>query len=654
MGLKDNITNAFRSKVVETPKKSEYTPQIAFRKDTKKDVSHYLAEEFKGLIEQEKVQFPEDLGEEHPFNFVMTEQVYLKMGIVTGIVDKYVDSIVGPGFYVKSDDPRAEEIITMFIQDYNFDTVLRAWFKEALIKGNGYIEMGGAQNEVPEGLKILDAKYIYIDRDNKGKILGYNQYFGSYKKFASDKVTKFEENEIAHLSINRIGNNAYGVGLVYPGMNMINNLLMLEKESHTLLRRKANSPIHAKVGKYPEVEMSAGAITTFGKELEHLTSKTEFATDDLVDVKVIDFGNFGEKFEAFFKHDEDMLLFGFQVPEVLMGRGSIPEGLARVQMDAWERNIKSKQAEAEKIIENTIFKRVLLANGITAHVEFEWGQPSTTEKYDKIKLLTELLKIPTLMMKFSERIQLDIATTLDYKEVDIISPMQEREEEEKEPQPKVPKQESFVCNHSVTKIEGVDGIYSQQPNLEELHENEDITVQEWVGFNYREYENEVINAIDNYDFLEVAGITTEEVMAGKLSKNQIVALKNSLRVGIENNMSMQKIAAKIKEEVRPEDLYQVKNGKQVFDSNGDPKLAISKKYRPMMIARTETVRASNLGSLANYKKLGAEKYSWLTTISDRTCIYCSEMDGKIFEVGKGDYPPLHPMCRCSTMPIIKE
>jgi len=188
-------------------------------------------------------------------------------------------------------------------------------------------------------------------------------------------------------------------------------LLSLEKSMHKIMERKANSPIHAQIGDEKHMP-SPSAVTSFGKELETLNNKTEFATDYLVKLNVVDFGDMAGKFADAFKHDEDMLFFSFQIPEVLMGRGNIPEGLAAVQMEAFKKRIASFQADIEKNIEQQIFKRILNAQKIDAHVEFEWGEPSNTETMERIKVITEILKNPALNMGLKIALEEELASLL--------------------------------------------------------------------------------------------------------------------------------------------------------------------------------------------------------------------------------------------------
>ena len=101
------------------------------------------------------------------------------------------------------------------------------------------------------------------------------------------------------------------------------------------------------------------------------------------------------------------------------------------------------------------------------------------------------------------------------------------------------------------------------------------------------------------------------------------------------------------------------------------------KYRATTIARTEVIWAWNEGARQGYKQSGiVTRMEWLSTGDDRTCDFCPELDGKtvditvdeqffdkgeIMENAKGGklnfeyedvgHPPLHPMCRCTVIPV---
>ncbi len=84
--------------------------------------------------------------------------------------------------------------------------------------------------------------------------------------------------------------------------------------------------------------------------------------------------------------------------------------------------------------------------------------------------------------------------------------------------------------------------------------------------------------------------------------------------------------------------------------------------RTLLIARTETIAASNQGQIMLWSQAvqrGELKSDttreWITTPDDRLCPYCMAMDGQTrgleeqfnSDLGSVDAPPLHPACRCA-------
>ena len=72
----------------------------------------------------------------------------------------------------------------------------------------------------------------------------------------------------------------------------------------------------------------------------------------------------------------------------------------------------------------------------------------------------------------------------------------------------------------------------------------------------------------------------------------------------------------------------------------------NEKWRAELVARTEVQTAANYGAVERYKSEGFTKFEWMS--SPDACEECAPLDGKVFDVGSGEQPPLHPNCRCST------
>lgn len=78
------------------------------------------------------------------------------------------------------------------------------------------------------------------------------------------------------------------------------------------------------------------------------------------------------------------------------------------------------------------------------------------------------------------------------------------------------------------------------------------------------------------------------------------------------------------------------------------------KVRADRNARTITTAVANEAQMDSYKKDGVKQYQWVATFDERTCPACGAKDGKKYPMGNGDYPPLHPNCRCTTIAVLSK
>jgi HK97 family phage portal protein len=83
-----------------------------------------------------------------------------------------------------------------------------------------------------------------------------------------------------------------------------------------------------------------------------------------------------------------------------------------------------------------------------------------------------------------------------------------------------------------------------------------------------------------------------------------------------------------------------------------------RKYETERIARTEVIDASNSAELEAYKQSEViEKKEWLA--EPDACEICINLSGEVVELDKGfgggefDYPPAHPNCRCTILPVVE-
>ena len=592
----------------------------------------FLTEKLKSEVQSMPVKFPKDLGEEHPFNFEECGKVYKKIGFPRAAIDKHLDFIISPGFHVTSEEKKAEVLINKFIRDTSFDQLLRAWILEALVKGNGFLEIGVNKKEID--LKVVNANHMYIKRNKHGEVIKYHQYVGGFEKFSLTKAVPFEPEEIIHLPIGEIGDDAYGYGLMYPALVTLDNIVSMERDLHMLIKRKANAPYVANVGSIEEPATQQD-ITDIGQRFEYLNNMHEWAFDHKVKLTALDFGNLGDKFSFVLEHDRDMLFYIFQTPAVLMGMANVAEGLGEKQGDGWERRIQSLQGKIEKVVEEKIFRRILQLNGFDAHVEMEWSQPDAKTTNNRVQQLTVLMGNLMISPPLRAMIEIDIAKTLGYKEEDIAllakpsqMPQQEREEEEGIEQPEIP------------------GEKPQAREMKEiLTEADELSLKEWLNFDYQQYRKEVLEFIQKDKFELLAGKSRLDYDLGLLTPTQLRQLKSVFKDKFESGGSIIEISREL-EKLKLKDRFELRNGKKV--------LTMPKEFRPINIARTESTRVATGGLLNNYQSKGIENVRFLASISERTCPICLGLNGQVFNISEArTIIPVHPMCRCSYLAVME-
>ena len=613
----------------------------------------------KAKMDDSKIDFSDIY--EHPYDYNITRGIYKEMGIVSGIIDKYVDTIIGPGFHVKSKNKRAEQIITDYIRDVNLSIALKPAMKEALVTGFGPLEETEISDAgVPLSFEPINSATLYKRKDKKG----YRQI---QKGVGKADGQDFKESEIIVFSVNKMPGQRYGTGIIYSALSSINNYIKSNKDLHRLMERKANSPIHVKLGDAEKrIVPSEASINSYGSKLHYMRNVTEWCTDPYVEMKVLDFGNIGEKFAFVIENDYKNILESMQMPEVVIGKGSIPEGLAKVQLDLWDRTIFAHREDFEKIIEGQIFKKVLDANKIQAEVELYWDKPGEQAKIAEVTSIIEIMKLPFLDNNLRIAMEQRVAERMD------IDYKQQTDEEKKKElairQPQVPGQNASPPKQ---EEESYFNIIEEAERVNAL--DEDITIKEWVGYNYDKHINYTEEFIDSNEFIQreyeafkyVPGseqakwvmYKAEYSLLENLNARQVGTLRRVLKDNLKRNSSMREIISEVNQKVHPGDLL-VKTP-DLFDRKGDlvrkgSERILPSRVRSVMLARTETIRAANQGALAHYKSDGVEEVQWVSAFSSRTCAFCEAQNGKVMSIqDANEQIPAHSLCRCSFVSFIK-
>lgn len=87
------------------------------------------------------------------------------------------------------------------------------------------------------------------------------------------------------------------------------------------------------------------------------------------------------------------------------------------------------------------------------------------------------------------------------------------------------------------------------------------------------------------------------------------------------------------------------------------RMEVSKRHA-MTLVRTETAYVAGQGTAEGYQSAGIEMYEVLATLDTRTSDVCQQQDGKRYPISEmrvgANYPPFHPRCRTTTVPVIDD
>ncbi len=413
-----------------------------------------LAETFKGEVEDKPVKFPKGLGAVHPFDFDSIDKIINNIGIANAFVDKIVDTIIGD-FSVEVSDlpkeeseeldvPNAQALLDDFVDETDLKAKLRPWIKEAVGKGNGFMELDLEDQKNTQQLRVMKANHMFVRRTKKGKVLEYNQFKGKIALFSSkSKVIPFKPNQIAHLQINKVPNDPYGMGLLWPNRITVENWASSELAIHKLQDRKAGAPIHVKMG-VPGQKVKKGDLDGAKADLQFMNNTTEWVTDANVEMNVLDFKGVVDNSIKVSEHDLELLALGMNIPMSIVGTANNPEGLAKTNDKGFLRFISSVRTLIEELVENKIFRPFLRSQGLDAKVEFDWELPGEEEKIERLAKITDTLKIMDLSPELRAALEIEYATVMDLEVADKLMTPEDARKKADEEEAELKKQEDLA------------------------------------------------------------------------------------------------------------------------------------------------------------------------------------------------------------------
>ena len=141
---------------------------------------------------------------------------------------------------------------------------------------------------------------------------------------------------------------------------------------------------------------------------------------------------------------------------------------------------------------------------------------------------------------------------------------------------------------------------------------------------------------DALDFL--ANYTT--TLAGDVNRETTDGIMRTIRGAIATGKGVDDIVRDLGEVVKDKESFRYA-GTKVFSKA---------QYRMEVIARTEVLRAHNMGKLKFHQAVGIQRLEWFTMDDERVCPVCGPRDGQQYPIDNFPPQPAHPQCRCGHNP----
>lgn len=319
----------------------------------------------------------------------MYDNAYLNFPLVAAGIDITVEQVVQE-FHFEGPNKKAT---SNWGDKVNAGQQLSIICKHMLKNGGHWVEMPSKFE-----MKHLDPKSMTIHRERTGKIIGHSQSFDDTKKVlwgstgSSEEDKKFAKksklDKIVYFPFNRQAGDKYGTSIIHSVLDIIQLKESMERDFRQITRRYAAPIIHAKVG--DETHMPSNAdITNIKSQLDDIHADTEYVTNHLVDLKVLEFADGGGKLEPMIKHMDSNIIAGLQVPPELLGVEAGAKGSAEMKLRSFGRHIKSIQRQLKTVFEDEVLVKRL---GFTLKDKLMFAHAEEREQEIAVDQLRGLVK----------------------------------------------------------------------------------------------------------------------------------------------------------------------------------------------------------------------------------------------------------------------
>ena len=375
------------------------------------------------------------------------ERVYRSFPLVSYAVEKMAEQAVSPGFYLRGDNPRALGIIEEFNDRVNLKLQLLRVAKELLLYGNCFMERRFDALEIDPSdefkatklgnlvdIQILPVTTMRVVPEPFKGLRGYVQVImGVHRKMPCECVAHFKFNVVG----GAIGSDFYGMGVVQPILEYVDQLRTMEDYMVRIVKRYASPKIHWRLGDAEHMARPQD-LAEWAENLKTVSPDEDFVSSYLAQASILE-PDLRARFEEYLDHYLMIVVAGLQDPTVILSttKTRVSDASATAMLEAQTRKVNALQDVMKELVQDLVFKPLIAQAGFDPHEcpSLAWGPVAVESPESRFENLLRLLNPQTV--EVSEETRRDVERVLRQElELDAwhgsqqppLSPRQERGE----------------------------------------------------------------------------------------------------------------------------------------------------------------------------------------------------------------------------------
>ena len=323
---------------------------------------------------------------DHNFNFETYRKCYEQIPKVFRAVNTRANFAIQGGYKLRGNKADIDKI-KEWERKMHFDTILITMAKEMILYGNVYIDPMGIGSNLE--LKFLPVKTIRVRRTPTGDAQGHVQLIDN------KVVAEWEPKKLIHIKWNTFGTDAYGMTEIRPNLPSLTHKLEAENIIPKIIKFHADSRIVFKLG-MPEKPYNDTQIDAWIGKLEERVKGSDIVCAGDVATEVIQPIRGTGEIINLLNHIEHQVNTGLHNAQVLLESSADATG-SMIQMDAFEREVRTMQDVIGMYVERDIYSRILGKDDVPQIV---WNPMNIETRLRESRTLRQLIgdgKAPPLI-----------------------------------------------------------------------------------------------------------------------------------------------------------------------------------------------------------------------------------------------------------------